>query len=141
MKVKCTICGKEEIIDNETIKELNNIINKYKLKAESYTYFLNKIRNKCLDSDEHSFIFDEDFMKQIQEIVDKDENSLLEISKLRTINERLKKEADELSIKIQELYSEYDFNKDRIKNLDQITVDCENEIQKITENADIEIWK
>ncbi len=141
MTVKCTVCGLIETLDNESLEELSGIVRKYKMSADSYTYLLNKMRGKCLDTDEHSFIFDNEFMKQIQDIVDKDKNSLLEISKLRTINEELKKEGDELTIKIQELQSKYEFNKDRIKNLDQVTIDCESELEKITGNDDIEIWK
>lgn len=141
MKVKCTVCGLEETLDNETLEELNCIVKKYKMGADAYTYLLNRMRGKCLDSEEHSFIFDEEFMKQIQDIVDKDKNDLSEIAKLKTINEGLKKEADELGIKIQELESKYDSNKDRIKNLDQFTIEYENEIEKITGNRNIEIWK
>ncbi len=141
MRVKCTVCGVEETLDDESLKELSCIVNKYKMGADSYTYLLNKMRGKCLDSEEHSFIFDNDFMKQIQDIVDKDKNNLLEISKLKTINEGLKKESDEFIVKVEENQSKYDSNKNRIKNLDQSCIENENEIEKITRNSNIEIWK
>ncbi len=141
MTVKCTVCGLIETLDNESLEELSGIVRKYKMSADSYTYLLNKMRGKCLDTDEHSFIFDEEFMKQIQDIVDKDKNSWLEIRKLKTINEGLKKESDEFIVKVEENQSKYDSNKNRIKNLDQSCIENENEIEKITGSRNIDIWK
>lgn len=139
LKVKCTICGKEEM-NKDTVKEVSDIIQKYGLKSEHYLSLLNMMNGKCLDSDEHSFIFDETFLKEIENIVMKCKTNLSEVDKLKIINKELRKEADELVIKINELQSKYDANDERIKNLHASTQDCELEIGDSTGSRKIDIW-
>jgi len=139
LKVKCTICGKEEN-NKDTIKEVSCLIEKYGLKAEHYLHLLNVMSGKCMDSDEHSFVFDETFLKEMEEFTIKHKANLAEISKLKVINEGLRKEADELIIKTKELNSKYDFNNDRINNLYDSISEYKNEIGESTCYSKMEIW-
>jgi len=84
---------------------------------------------KCLDSDEHSFIFDEVFLKEIENIVTKHKINLEEIRKLKIIGEELRKEADEFSVKTKELNHKYDSNNERINNLYNFIIDFKNEVK------------
>ena len=139
LNIKCTICAKEEI-DKDVIKEVAGIIEKYGLKSEHYLSLLNMMSGKCLDSDEHSFIFDETFLKEIEGIVKKYKDSLEEIRKLRVVNDGLRKEADELHVKAKELDSKYGYNNDRINNLYDLMGNYKNEIKESTGYENIDIW-
>jgi len=139
LKVKCSICGKEES-NQDLIKEVSNIIEKYGLKAEHYLHLLNVMSGKCMDSDEHSFIFDETFLKEMEEFTIKHKANLAEISTLKDINEGLRKEADELIIKTKELNSKCYFNNYRINNISNSIPEYENEIKEATKCSNIEIW-
>ena len=139
LKVKCSICGKEES-NQDLIKEVSNIIEKYGLKAEHYLHLLNVMSDKCMDSDEHSFIFDETFLSAVNEAVTKHKNDNIEIEKLKVINVGLKKEVDELIIKIQELNSKHNSNRERMSNLYNLIKNCEDELEGLTGHSNIEIW-
>ena len=139
LKVKCTICGKEEN-NKDTIKEVSCLIEKYGLKAEHYLHLLNVMSDKCMDSDEHSFVFDETFLSAVNEAVTKHKSDIAEIEKLKVINIGLKKETDEFLIKVQELQSKYSYNKERIDNLYRSIPDYETELKESTGYSKIEIW-
>lgn len=139
LKVKCTICGKEEI-DKETVKEVAGIIEKYGLKSEHYLNLLNIMSGKCLDSDEHSFIFDETFLKEIGNVVTKHKTNIEEIRKLKIIDTELIREAAELRVKAKELDSKYNSNNERINNLYNLMTDYKNEVKESTGYENIDIW-
>ncbi len=139
LKVKCTLCGKEDV-DEDTVKEVAEIIEKCGLKSEHYLYLLNVMSGKCLDSDEHSFVFDEAFLKEIEGIVKKYKDDLEEISKLRIVNVGLRKETEELRIKTKELDSKYGYNNDRINNLYDLMGNYKNELKESTGYENIDIW-
>lgn len=142
MKVRCTVCNVEEVLDKDTLKDLSNMVKKYKLSADSYTYLLNKMRGKCIDTDEHSFVFDEEFTKQMTEIVTKYKTNINEGTILETTNIQLKKEADELVIKIDELQSKRNSNLKRLKTINEDTKLLLEELEEsLTGNSNIEIWE
>ncbi len=116
LKVKCSICGKEES-NPDVIKEASEAIKKYGLKAEHYLYFLNVMSGKCLNSDEHSFIFDEEFMASVNEFVTKYKADLAEIETLKNTQRDLIKETDELVIKLKELRLKQESNEQRLQNI------------------------
>ncbi len=139
LKVKCTICGKEEN-NKDTIKEVSNIIEKYDLKAEHYLHLINVMSGKCMDSDEHSFVFDETFLSAVNEIVTKHKSDIAEIDKLKVANEILNKEIKELEIKVRELQSKTQSNRDRMDNLYNSINVYENELGESTGYNKMEIW-
>ncbi len=139
LKVKCTICAKEES-NKKIIKEVSDIIEKYELKAEHYLSLLNLMSGKCMDSDEHSFIFDEVFLESVNDVVTKHKSDIAEIEKLKVIGVELKKEVDEFLIKIQELRFKNDSNKERMNNLYNSIKTLEDELEESTKCSKIEIW-
>jgi len=141
MKVKCTICNVEEVLDNKSLEELSNIINKYKMNADSYTYLLNKMRGKCLDSDEHSFIFDEEFMKQVQDIVNKDKLNREEIDKINKELDSLSRDYKAFEEKVIEVNMVISNKKGTLQNLYEYGSEIEQKIKKITGYSNIDIWK
>ena len=139
LKVKCTICGKEES-NKETVKEIAEIIEKYDLKAEHYLSLLNLMSGKCLDSNEHSFIFDEEFLSSINEIVEKYKSNLVETEKLRNNQRDLVKEIDETVIKLKDLRSNQESNDQRLQNIYEDNGSLNKEVSEIT-GTGIDIWK
>jgi len=71
MKIICTKCKKEEELNNEIFNEVSSIAKTHKLKVSGYTHILNVMFGKCNDDIEHSFEFDENSKKQIQEAIEK----------------------------------------------------------------------
>lgn len=139
LSVKCTICGKEES-NKETISEVSCIVKKYDLKAEHYLNLLNIMSGKCLDSDEHSFVFDESFLKQTQEFVTNHKKNEEEIEKIKKENEGLNKETEELILKCSELDTKITNNKERINSLKKNMGDNSMELCDSTGNSNIKIW-
>lgn len=139
LKLKCSICGKEES-NKDLIKKVAENIKEYGLKAEHYLNFLNLMSGKCLNSDEHSFLFDEEFIASVNEYVTKYKANLTETEKLKVLNTELKKEADELIIKVQELQSKYDSNEQRLQNIYKDSSSIYTVIGESTGYENIEIW-
>ena len=139
LKVKCTICGKEEP-DKEIVKEASDIVKKYGMKAEHYLNLLNIMSGRCLDSFEHSFIFDEEFLKSVNETVVKYKTNLEETEKLRNTQKELIKEIDELVIKLKELRSKQESNEQRLQNIHENSDDLHKEVEESTGYGNIEIW-
>lgn len=140
MKIKCTICNTEEVLDREMIEEIAGIINRHNLKAINYIKLLNMIRGKCLDSDEHSFVFDDSFIKEIGNIVDKDKKDAYEIEKLIKENTASVRELTELEAKIKETRAKLEANNDRIKGLSKNHEEYLDEIMGLTGIKDINMW-
>lgn len=140
IRIKCTICGKEEIVSHEIVSEVSTAIVKYDLKPEKYLNYLNMMYGKCLDSDEHSFIFDETFTSRIDEIVEKHKNILAEIDSTKNSNISLKKEVEELRIKIEEALSKHSSNEKRILNLNSEVSDLQTEIGNAVGIYKVESW-
>lgn len=140
MKIKCTICNTEEVLDKETIEEIAAIVNRHNLKAISYIKLLNMIKGKCLNSDEHSFVFDDDFIKEIGGVVDKDKKDASEIEKLVKENTASNRDLTELEAKIKEIKAKLEANIDRIKGLEKNRGEYLDEIMFLTGIRDIDMW-
>ncbi len=139
LKVKCSICGKEES-NPDVIKEASEAIKKYGLKAEHYLYFLNVMSGKCLNSDEHSFLFDEEFMASANNIITKYKANLAEIETLKNTQRDLIKEILELDIKIKEVRSKEESTNHRLQNIYENTPTLNKEVENSTGYGNIEIW-
>jgi len=139
MKIKCSICGKEES-NQDLIKEVSEIIKKYSLKAEHYLNLLNLMNGKCLNSDEHSFLFDETFIKQIEEVVVKYKANDVETETLRNNQRTLIKEVNELEIKLMELRSKEISNEQSLKNLCESDDNLIAEVESSTGIGNVTIW-
>lgn len=140
MKIKCTICNTEEELDRETIEEIASIVNRHNLKAINYIKLLNMMRGKCLDSDEHSFVFGDSFIKEIGNIVDKDKKDASEIEKLTKENTASNRDLTELEAKIKEIKAKLEANNDRIKGLGKNREEYLDEIMEMTGIRDINMW-
>lgn len=139
LKVKCSICGKEES-NKDLIKKVAGIVEEHGLKAEHYLNFLNLMSDKCLDSDEHSFLFDEEFMASVNEYVTKYKANLTETETLKNTQKELVKEIDELIIKLKELRSKQESNEQRLQNIYENNGSLYKEVKTSTGYENIEIW-
>ena len=139
LKVKCTICGKEES-NPELVEEVSKIVKKCGLKAEHYLYLLNVMSGKCLNSDEHSFNLDEEFQKQIEKIVIIYKANLTETEVLRNTQKELIKETNELELKLKELNAKGEANEQKLNNIYESSHILNKEVEISTGIGNIEIW-
>ncbi len=140
MKISCPICMMEETLDIETIDEVSGIVNKHNLQAISYIKILNMIRGKCLKGDEHSFHFEEEFMEDVTDTIEKHKKAQSEIQKLIEENDVVGKELNELEAKIKESKAKLEANKDRIKGLEKDVEGYCTYVNLLTGADDISIW-
>lgn len=140
MKIECTICTMQETLSDESKKEVSDIVNKYNLPAISYIKVLNMIRGKCLNSDEHSFQFTDDFMQEVTDTVKKYKKAEAEAQKLLEENGKCGKELNEHEAKIKELKAKIEANEDRLGGLDKDIDGYKVDISTITGADDITIW-
>lgn len=141
MKVECTICNKKEEISEELLREVGSFIDKHKLKAEHYLYMLNISCGNCMDSSEHSFVFDSEFLTDIQNIINKFDNNNASIQNIIVENDNLVKEHSEHLLKISELAVKIKNNKDRISGFNNKNHELKLFITGITGYDEINIWK
>jgi hypothetical protein len=89
MKVKCSICNKEETIPNDTLYTVSEMVKKYNMGSSGFTHLFDVMFGQCLDDSTHNFDFDftEDFKNEILAIVNKEKNIIIE-------SENAKKESD-----------------------------------------------
>lgn len=139
LKVKCSICGKEES-NKELIKEVAGIIEKYNLKSEQYLTLLNVMSGKCLDSDEHSFLFDNEFLKDVTGITEKYKVDIAEIVNLEENDKNLAKELKEIDLKIKELNLKRESDEQRIKNIQTDILMYLGELENSTGYNKISNW-
>lgn len=140
MKVVCSICGYEEEVSEGILKELSEFRNKYDLKAISYIRMLNMIRGKCLNSDEHSFEFDEEFMATIKDIVAKEKADRETAERLMNENSNLLRETEAMEIKIKENKLKTELNNQKINSLGSDRNIFLQQIKNLTGANDIWIW-
>lgn len=140
MRINCPICMMDETLDIGTIAEVAEIVNKHNLKAISYIKILNMIKGRCLNGDEHSFEFDDDFLKSVTDLVDKHKKSNADAQKLIEENDGIEKELSEHEAKIKELKAKLEANKDRVVGLDRDATNYKVSIGAMTGADDITIW-
>lgn len=140
LKVKCTICGKEEIVSSKLTSEISDIVNKFNMKPDKYLNLLNIMYGKCLDSDEHSFVFTEEFKNRIEEIVVQHKNILAEIELTKNTNSNYLKEISEFKLKVNENEAKIKANESRIINLNTEISELQNEIGNAVGIYKIDNW-
>ncbi len=140
MKISCPICMMEEMLDSGTMNEVSDMVNRHNLRAISYIKILNMIRGKCLNGDEHSFQFEEEFLEQVKDVVDKHKKAQSETQKLIEENGCVGKEMNEHEAKIKELKAKLEANKDRINGLEVDVETYSNDIKIMTGAENIIIW-
>lgn len=140
MKISCSVCMMQEAVDSGTMDEVSEMVNRHGLRAISYIKFLNMIRGKCLNGDEHSFQFEEEYLKEVTSVVDKHKKAQIEIQKLIEENGSIGKELNEHEAKIKELKAKSEANEDRINGLEKDVEDCRYNVKNLTGAEDISIW-
>lgn len=140
MRISCSVCMMQETVDSGTMDEVSEMVNRHGLRAISYIKILNMIRGKCLNGDEHSFQFEEEYLKEVTGVVDRHKKAQIEIQKLIEENGNIGKELNEHEAKIKELRAKSEANKDRIDGLDKDVEDCRYSVKNLTGAEDISIW-
>lgn len=156
MKVRCINCKVVEDISGEDLTLLAHMITRYnqKPKTSDYTAILSIIKGECKDGKRHTYVFDESFYSDIEDIRNKHE----EFEKMTNIcNENISRiegdinrhmseikdleaKARELELDIEKLQGEKDSNVGEIKNLDVSLSDIISRLENLTGIKDTKIW-
>ena len=141
MILKCVKCNVDKEISKEDIDKIKSIIEDGKIsRSVDYLEIFNVTRGKCTDQKKHTFIFEESFFNNVQDLIKKHGDIL---SKRDNDDKELSKINDEII----ELENKLKITKEKqeslIENVKKEEMDIENVLQEfdqMTGGRDIEIW-
>lgn len=141
MKIKCVECevtkeiGKDEINQIISMTEGNQIS-----KSRDYLEIFNITKGKCVDQGRHTFIFEESFFTNVQDLINKRNN----ISSKREGNESERIKAEEYIIELENKLKSVKENREKlmedISNLENEFDQTTQEFENITGSKNIEMW-
>lgn len=140
MKVKCSICNKEETIPNDTLYTVSEMVKKYNMGSSGFTHLFDVMFGQCLDDSTHNFDFTEDFKNEILAIVNKEKNIIIESENAKKESDLIIKEIATLKEKLKETETKYEINRDRIVSLRNEHNELSSEIQKLTYIDKVDMW-
>lgn len=141
MRVKCVKCNIEKEISKEDIDKIKSIVEDGKIsKSVDYLEIFNVTRGKCTEQKKHTFIFEESFFNNVQDLIKKRGDIL---SKHDNDEKELSKTNDEITELENKLKTVKEKKEGLIENVKKEEIDVENVLQEfdqITGGRDIEIW-
>lgn len=149
MKIKCVKCKKEEDIGEEDVKLLAHVVKKYNLKPRpgDFTAVLSIIKGNCSDDKKHSFIFHEDFDKEIADIIQEYKNAVTANIVRKENIEKTENFISDINKQIKSLQSnmiELEKKKAHITsemNAGDILIDnIKMKFEKLTGDENVDIW-
>lgn len=141
MRLKCVKCNVEKEISKEDIDKIKSIAEDGKIsRSVDYLEIFNVTRGKCTEQKKHTFIFEESFFNNVQDLIKKRGDIL---SKRDNDEKELSKTNDEIT----ELEDKLKITKEKkeglIENIKKEETDVENTLQEfdqITGGRYIDIW-
>lgn len=141
MRVKCVKCNIEKEISKEDIDKIKSIVEDGKIsKSVDYLEIFNVTRGKCTEQKKHTFIFEESFFNNVQDLIKKRGDIL---SKRDNDEKELSKTNDEITELEDKLKNVKEKKEGLIENIKKEETDVENTLQEfdqITGGRDIDIW-
>lgn len=141
MRLKCVKCNVEKEISKEDIDKIKSIVEDGKIsRSVDYLEIFNVTRGKCIEQKKHTFIFEESFFNNVQDIIKKRDEIL---SKHDSEEKELAKTNDEITELEDKLKNVKEKKESLIENIKKEETDVENtlqEFEQITGGRDIEIW-
>ena len=141
MRVKCVKCNIEKDISKEDIDKIKSIVEDGKIsRSVDYLEIFNVTRGKCIEQKKHTFIFEESFFNNVQDLIKKRGDIL---SKHDNDEKELSKTNDEITELENKLKNIKEKKEGLIENIKKEETNVENtlqEFEQITGGRDIEIW-
>lgn len=141
MRVKCVKCNIEKEISKEDIDKIKSIVEDGKIsRSVDYLEIFNVTRGKCTEQKKHTFIFEESFFNNVQDLIKKRGDIL---SKRDNDEKELSKTNDEITELEDKLKNVKEKKEGLIENIKKEETDVENTLQEfdqITGGRDIDIW-
>lgn len=141
MRLKCVKCNVEKDISKEDIDRIKSIAEDGKIsRSVDYIEIFNVTRGKCTEQKKHTFIFEESFFNNVQDLIKKRGDIL---SKYDNDEKELSKTNDEITELEDKLKNVKEKKESLIENIKKEETDVENtlqEFEQITGGRDIEIW-
>ena len=141
MRLKCAKCNIEKEISKEDIDKIKSITEDGKIsRSVDYLEIFNVTRGKCIEQKKHTFIFEESFFNNVQDIIKKRDEIL---SKRDNEEKELAKTNDEITELENKLKNIKEKKEGLIENIKKEDIDVENvlqEFEQITGGREIDIW-
>lgn len=141
MRLKCAKCNIEKEISKEDIDKIKSITEDGKIsRSVDYLEIFNVTRGKCIEQKKHTFIFEESFFNNVQDIIKKRDGIL---SKHDNEEKELAKTNDEITELENKLKNIKEKKEGLIENIKKEDIDVENvlqEFEQITGGREIDIW-
>ncbi len=141
MRLKCVKCNVEKEISKEDIDRIKSIAEDGKIsRSVDYLEIFNVTRGKCTEQKKHTFIFEESFFNNVQDLIKKRGDILSECD---NDEKELSKTNDEITELEDKLKNVKEKKESLIENIKKEETDVENtlqEFEQITGGRDIEIW-
>jgi len=141
MRLKCAKCSIEKEISKEDIDKIKSITEDGKIsRSVDYLEIFNVTRGKCIEQKKHTFIFEESFFNNVQDIIKKRDEIL---SKRDNEEKELAKTNDEITELENKLKNIKEKKEGLIENIKKEDIDVENvlqEFEQITGGREIDIW-
>jgi hypothetical protein len=141
MIVKCVKCNIEKEISNEDIDKIKSIVEDGKIsRSVDYLEIFNVTRGKCTEQKKHTFIFEESFFNNVQDLIKKRGDIL---SKRDNDEKELSNTNDEITELEDKLKNVKEKKEGLIENIKKEEIDIEStlqEFEQITGGREIDIW-
>ena len=141
MRLKCVKCNVEKEINKEDIDKIKSIVEDGKIsRSVDYLEIFNVTRGKCTEQKKHTFIFEESFFNNVQDLIKKRGDIL---SKRDNDEKELSKANDEIIELEDKLKNVKEKKESLIDSVKKEEIDVENilqEFEQITGGREIEIW-
>lgn len=141
MKLKCVKCNVEKEISKEDIDKIKLIAEDGKIsRSVDYLEIFNVTRGKCTEQKKHTFIFEESFFNNVQDLIKRRGDIL---SKRDNDKKELSKTNDEITDLEDKLKNVKEKKEGLIENIKKEETDVENtlqEFEQITGGREIDIW-
>ncbi len=141
MRLKCVKCNVEKEISKEDVDKIKSIAEDGKIsRSVDYLEIFNVMRGKCVEQKKHTFIFEESFFNNVQDLIKKRGDILSKRENDEKELANTNNEITDLENKLKNIKEKKESLTDSVKKEE---IDVENilrEFEQITGGREIDIW-
>lgn len=141
MKLRCVKCAIEKEINREDIDKIKSLAEDGQIsRAVDYLEIFNVTRGKCTGQKKHTFVFEESFSNNVQDLIKKRGDV---ISKRGNYEGELSKTSDEIIDLENKLKNVKEKKENLIEDIKNAEINVESilqEFEKITGDKNVDIW-
>ena len=141
MRLKCVKCNVEKEISKEDIDKIKSVIEDGKIsRSVDYLEIFNITRGKCIEQKKHTFIFEESFFNNVQDLIKKHGDILSKRNNDETELSKTNDEITDLENKLKSTKEKKEILMGNIKNEETEVENMLQEFEQMTGDKNIDIW-